>query len=142
MRSKVMRTENHRDSIRSAPRRRRRMTPASTSQSRVAAAVETKLRANQHTDTSSEKQGTVSHRCIILTFARIMALVLLLTAGMPIASSSVFRSVHATRYWHFCSRNFCARIPTNICHAGRQRLSSKLSRCHPYVRVRKKLSIR
>ena len=71
------------------------MTPASTSQSRVAAAVETKLRANQHTDTSSEKQGTVSHRCIILTFARIMALVHLLLACRCLQFG--FRSVHATR---------------------------------------------
>lgn len=118
------------------------MTPASTSQRAVAAAVEHKEDTSQQCTvaTSSIVQGTKKPPLHYLTFARIMALLALPSTRMPPVRFSGPCTPRDTGML-FVLGIFAPEIPMNICHAG-QRLSSKLSRCHPYGRVRKKLSIR
>ena len=71
------------------------MTPASTSQRQSPPPWKPSCVPTNLQIPAVKKQGTGSHRCIILTFARIMALVHLLLACRCLQFG--FRSVHATR---------------------------------------------
>ena len=131
-----MRTENHRyrDSI--GTRRRKKNDTSQHEPEAVAVAVEHKDTSQQCTvATGSATPETKSHRCIILPSQELWHCCW--HCRPPECLQFGFRSVHATRHCIFVlgilRRNSDEHLPR--C----KRLSSELSRCHPYVRVRKKL---